>query len=811
MKLKQFAETANKSIEDIISDLERAGIHGKTADSEFTSDDMKTLLNARISGRVQQVEEGTFKVASNVDRQKSEYEITVSTRGGRRLAPRHLETPPLESVEQADEPSDDAPGEMPPANALDAQPAAAEEAGVDETAVEPEPIETADADNEAARPPAIKAAEPDIHKKAPASKESEGDAGARKGAKQRRSSRRSEKGFQREKLRVPEGKSRLRRERTKKAKPRFSDQEHNQHAFTQPLARKNLKVTVAESNQLSDLAKAMSVKTTVLTTKLFELTGTLHQINAPIDKDTAYLLVEEIGHTPVEVSTSDLESEILIAQEEKRESVARHAVVAVMGHVDHGKTTLLDSIRSTKVAAGEKGGITQHIGAYVVSTDKGKITFFDTPGHEAFTKMRIRGAEATDIVVLVVAADDGVKPQTVEAISHAKAAKVPIIIAINKMDKEKADPQRVLRELTEHEIVAESLGGDVQVVEISALRQHGIDALLELIGLESEILELKAPDHGPASGVVIEAHVDRGRGKVVTVLVQKGQLKIKDVITAGTQWGKIRALADAQGKRVKSALPSTPIEIEGFKDLPLVGDEFLCVADERVAQQLVEFRAGKNKTGVRAPTAVRFGADEPRVLNAIIKADVQGSAEALASALEDLGTDEVNVKVIQSMVGGVSQSDVDLAVASDAMIIAFNAKADATARSSIAESQVKVIYANVIYHALDEVAAAIESMSMPKMVEEIIAKVKVREVFNLSRIGTVAGSYVEDGTVRNNAQVRVVRNNIVVHEGMINSLKRFARDVAEVKAGNECGIQIKNFNDVIHEDLLEVYQVVEMS
>ena len=821
MKLKQFAEKANKTIEDVIADLERAGIHGMTADSDFTREEMKALVNFRISGRIQQVEQGTFRVASTTGRQTSEYEITVSTRGGRRLAPLQVETPPVpvasvehddEHVEEADEQHDGAEESAASETVADQQKDASqvdetdgsgeEDSGqqVDETESDLKGTSEAAQDSETQSP-----TEAQVNGKDAADSKDADGARAGKGAKQRRKNLR-EKEPRREKLRIVNGKSRLLKDRQKKSKPRISDQEHNRHGFHLPQTPRKVEVQLDESNTISDLARAMSVKAGQLTKKLYDITGELNSISIPIDKETAQLLVEEMGHMPVESSSTNLEATIVNAEEDTRKTVPRHPVVAVMGHVDHGKTTLLDCIRSTKVAAGEKGGITQHIGAYVVPTNKGKITFFDTPGHEAFTKMRVRGAKATDIVVLVVAADDGVKPQTIEAINHAKDAGVPIIVAINKIDKAKSDSRRVLRELTEHDIVPEPLGGDVQIAEISALKGQGIDALLELIELESELLDLKAPNNGAASGVVIEVRVDRGRGKVVTVLVQKGKLNVKDVIVAGTQWGRVRALADDRSKRVKSALPGTPIEIEGFKDVPVVGDDFVCVADERVAQQLVDIRGRKLKPNGRPSTDKSFGDDEQKSLKIIIKADVQGSVEALSAALKNLSTDEIKVNVIQGMVGGVSQSDVDLAVASDALIIAFNAKAEATARNAISEHNVKVIYSSIIYHALDETAQSIEDMSAPKITEEVIGRAKVREVFNLTRIGTVAGSYVEDGAVRNNAQVRVFRNDTMIHEGMIHSLKRFERDVAEVKAGNECGIQIKNFSDVNHEDLLEVFR-----
>ncbi len=827
MKVHQFARDVNQPVEDVIADLELAGINGKTEDSDFSDAEMAQLLNFRINGRVQQVDQGTFRVASSAGRQSSDYEITVSTRGGRRLSPLQVAVPPTLDG-SADEPKADAiPDEQSSEDESEEKQAPAHADADDAVAdleVSDQP-EQADAqpqtpDDDVSDPQAqddtTDSAVSDIADVVKQAKDSEGVSDKRpaKKAKPRRKAAREapphdEVGSQR--LRIGKGKAKLKKERERRPQRKALDLDHNKHGFKAPTTPTQIEVRVLESNSITDLAHAMKVKAVELTFKWHSISGSLLTINDTIDKEEAQLLIEEMGHRAVEASATDIESSLINQLQGDYTEVSRHPVVAVMGHVDHGKTTLLDSIRSTKVVATEKGGITQHIGAYTVDTKQSKITFFDTPGHEAFTKMRIRGAKATDLVILVVAADDGVKPQTVEAISHARSAKVPIIIAVNKIDKSKADTDRVLRELTEHDVIAEKLGGDIQVAEISALKNTGIDALLELVHLEAELLDLKAPAEGPARGVVIEARVDKGRGKVATVLVQQGKLKTKDMIVAGVQSAKIRTLTNDAGKSVRVAMPSTPVEVEGFRDVPVVGDDFYCVPDERTAQQLIEFRQkGISPSKKSLVTEHGFGApDMPKQLNVLIKADVRGSAEALSAAVMNLASDDVQVNVIHDMVGNVSQSDVDLAVASKALIIAFNTKVEATARNAIAKNNVKVVYSNIIYDAIDSVQEMVENMSEPKFIEEVIAKANVREVFKIGKVGTIAGCYIEDGTVRNDAAVRVWRNDQVIHDGIIKSLKRFENDVPEVKAGNECGILIKNFNDVSHEDRLEIYRTME--
>jgi translation initiation factor IF-2 len=521
----------------------------------------------------------------------------------------------------------------------------------------------------------------------------------------------------------------------------------------------------------------------------------------------------------VRATENDAESALVAHTELQGNRVTRPPVVTIMGHVDHGKTSLLDYIRKSKVAAGEAGGITQHIGAYHVDTPNGVITFLDTPGHEAFTAMRARGAKATDIVILVVAADDGVMPQTVEAIHHARTARVPLVVAINKIDKPDAAPDRVRQELTKHEVVPEEWGGNDIFVEVSAKTGQNIDKLLEAVLLQAEVLELKAPRTGPAQGIVVEARLDKGRGPVATLLVQQGTLHKGDIVLAGREYGRVRAMLDEKGRQVKEAGPSIPVEIQGLSGVPSAGDEVIVVESERKAREIALYRQGKYKDVQLAAKSTKLTnvfeqmqeSAEAKTLNLIIKADVQGSVEALVAALERLSTDEVRVKVIHGMVGGISESDVNLASASNAIIIGFNVRADAAARRLIEAHGVDVHYYNVIYEAVDEVKAAIAGLLKPQIKEQFLGLAEVRQVFRAPKIGAVAGCFVIEGTVRRNRPIRVLRDNVVIFEGELESLRRFKDDVNEVKAGLECGIAVKNYNDVQVGDQIEVYEKVEVA
>jgi translation initiation factor IF-2 len=586
-----------------------------------------------------------------------------------------------------------------------------------------------------------------------------------------------------------------------------------------PVEARVLEVHVPETITVGELAHKMAVKASEVIKQLMKL-GQMATINQPLDQDTAMIVVEEMGHKAVVAALDDPEA---FTEEEASahhaEAVTRAPVVTVMGHVDHGKTSLLDYIRRAKVASGEAGGITQHIGAYHVETPRGMISFLDTPGHEAFTAMRARGAKATDIVILVVAADDGVMPQTKEAIKHAKAAGVPIVVAVNKIDKPGANPERVKGELVAEEVVPEEFGGDSPFCEVSAKTGTGIDELLEQVLLQAEVLELKAPVDAMAKGLVIEARLDKGRGPVATVLVQSGTLNVGDVVLGGQTYGRVRAMLDENGKPIKSAGPSIPVEIQGLTEVPQAGDEFMVMSDERRAREIATYRAGKvRNTKLAKQQAAKLenmfsdmAAGEVKTLPIIVKADVQGSQEALAASLLKLSTDEVKVQLVYAAVGGISESDVNLAIASKAVIIGFNTRADAGARKLAETSEVDIRYYNIIYDAVDDLKAAMSGMLTPDKKEEIIGNAEIRQVLRVSKIGAIAGCMVTNGVVRRNAKLRLLRNNVVVFTGELDSLKRFKDDAKEVKENFECGLTIKNYNDIVEGDVLEFFEIKEVA
>ena len=585
---------------------------------------------------------------------------------------------------------------------------------------------------------------------------------------------------------------------------------------TEPLVRE---VAVPETITVGELAHRMSVKAAEVIKALMKL-GTMATINQVLDQETAIIVVEEMGHKAKAAKLDDPEAYLSETEAHAAAEIKpRPPVVTVMGHVDHGKTSLLDYIRRTKVAAGEAGGITQHIGAYHVETPRGVVTFLDTPGHEAFTAMRARGAKATDIVILVVAADDGVMPQTIEAINHAKAAEVPLVVAMNKIDKHEANPEKVKQELLTHGVVPEEYGGDSPVVPVSAKTGEGVDSLLEQVLLQAEVLELTAPSEAPAKGVVIEARLDKGRGPVATLLVQSGTLRRGDIVLTGAVYGRVRAMLDENGKPVQEAGPSIPVEVQGLSEVPTAGEEMMVIADERKAREIANFRQGKFRDVKFAKQNAaklenmfgQMAEGEKKVLTLVIKADVQGSQEALVHALTRLATEEVKVTVVHAGVGAITESDVNLAMAARAVIIGFNARADATARKLIESAGIQVRYYNIIYDAVEEVKAALSGMLAPERKEQVIGLVEVRQVFRISKIGTVAGCYVQEGLVKRSAQVRVLRDNVVIHTGDIDSLKRFKDDVREVKAGFECGMSLKNFSDVKEKDQFEVFEVLEVA
>lgn len=604
--------------------------------------------------------------------------------------------------------------------------------------------------------------------------------------------------------------------------PKGKNTRHSQEQsnFTQPTEPVVRDVHVPETITVAELAHKMSVKAAEVIKCLMKM-GQMVTINQVLDQDTAMIVTEELGHKAIAAKLDDPEAMIEEAGVTLSESpsVSRAPVVTVMGHVDHGKTSLLDYIRSAKVASGEAGGITQHIGAYHVETERGMITFLDTPGHEAFTAMRARGAKATDIVILVVSADDGVMPQTIEAIHHAKAANVPLVVAINKIDKPDANPERVKQELIAQSVVPEEYGGDSPMVPVSAKTGKGIDELLEQVLLQAEVMELKAQIDAPAKGLVVESRLDKGRGPVATVLVQSGTLKKGDVVLAGSAFGRVRAMLDENGRSIESAGPSLPVEIQGLSDVPAAGEEVIVLPDERKAREIALFRQGKFRDVKLAKQQAaklenmfeQMSDGEVKNLAVILKADVQGSQEALSHALQKLSTDEVKVQVVHAAVGGISESDVNLAVASKAVIIGFNVRADQGARKTAENNGVDIRYYNIIYDAVDEIKAAMTGMLTPDKKEEIIGNVEIREVYKISKVGSVAGCMVTDGVIRRAAGVRLLRDNVVVWTGQLASLKRFKDDAKEVRQNFECGLQLHNYDDIQVGDILEAFEVKEVA
>lgn len=603
--------------------------------------------------------------------------------------------------------------------------------------------------------------------------------------------------------------------RDRHAKPSSHDKD-NAHAFAAPTEPIIHEVTVPETVSVSALAQKMSVKAAEVIKVLMKM-GNMVTINQMLDQETAMIVVEEMGHT-AKYAELDSPEAFLVDTEEMpagSEMESRAPVVTVMGHVDHGKTSLLDYIRRTRVAGDEAGGITQHIGAYHVETDHGMITFLDTPGHEAFTAMRARGSKITDLVILVAAADDGVMPQTIEAVHHAKAANIPIIVAVNKMDKPEANSERIKQELVAHEVVPEDWGGDTMFVEVSAKTGQGIDSLLESVLLQAEVLELKAVKRSLAKGVVIESRLDKGRGPVATILVQSGTLKKGDVILAGAVFGKVRAMFDEDGKPVSQASTSIPVEIQGLSEVPEAGEVVIALDDERKAREIALFRQGKYRDVKLAKQHaanlenVFEQMEDVKVLTLIIKADVQGSCEALNYALQKISTDEVKVNVVHSGAGAIIESDINLALASKAVVIGFNTRADASARKLISSSGVDVRYYNIIYEAVDEIKAALSGLMSPLIKENIIGLVDIREVYRIPKVGAVAGCYVLEGFVKRGSQVRILRDGTVIHSAELDSLKRFKDDVKEVREGFECGLSLKNYNDLKVGDQVEVFEVTE--
>ncbi len=621
--------------------------------------------------------------------------------------------------------------------------------------------------------------------------------------------------YGRKELHVTADKSGRRRKKPKRV-ARSAVSAAGEHGFTRPTAPIVHEVSIPETISVGDLAQKMSVKAAEVIKVLMNM-GSMVTINQVLDQDTATLVVEDMGHKVKLLVEDELETS-LIDDSQEGDRVSRAPVVTIMGHVDHGKTSLLDYIRESRVAAGESGGITQHIGAYHVHTDSGDITFLDTPGHAAFTAMRARGAKVTDIVILVVAADDGVMPQTREAIQHARSAEVPLIIAVNKIDKENADPDRVKNELSQEDVIPEDWGGDTMFVNVSAHTGEGVDTLLEAVSLQAEVLELKAIADGPARGSVVESRLDKGRGPVATILVQKGTLNKGDILLAGLEYGRVRAMLNDKGEMVDSVGPSMPVEVLGLSGTPMAGDEATVVESERKAREVAMFRHSKSRDVKLARQQAaklenmfsQMESGEVSTLNILLKADVRGSSEAIADALNNLSTDEVKVKIVSSGVGGINESDVNLAVAAGAIVIGFNVRADAVAKRLIDEESVDLHYYSVIYDLIDDVKAAMSGMLSPEIREQIIGLAEVRDVFRSPKLGAIAGCMVTEGLVKRHNPIRVLRDNVVIYEGELESLRRFKDDVNEVKQGMECGIGVKNYNDVKPGDQIEVFEMIEV-
>lgn len=646
----------------------------------------------------------------------------------------------------------------------------------------------------------------------------EQDARARR-TKEKPKSKQTDTKYGRRELHVAGDKSGRRKRKSPTRRRPISVGGDSQHGFERPTAPVVREVEIADNISVADLAQRMAVKGNEVVKVLFKM-GAMVTINQIIDQDTAILVIEEFGHEAKLVTAADVDEQLLATEVELTgDEVSRAPVVTIMGHVDHGKTSLLDYIRRAKVAAGEAGGITQHIGAYSVETDKGKITFLDTPGHAAFTAMRARGAQATDIVVLVVAADDGVMPQTIEAIQHAKAAGVPLVIAVNKIDRENADPERVKTELSQHEVIPEDWGGEHQFVNVSALKGDGVDLLLDAILLQAEVMDLKAVESGPAQGIVIESSLEIGRGAVATLLVQAGTLNQGDMIIAGEEYGRIRNMFDESGDSISSAGASQPAVVLGLSKTPGAGEDFQVVKNERKAREVAEYRQAKSRESKLAQqqasklddmfTQMKDG--QLSSVSVLIKSDVHGSAEALKDALLKLATDEVKVKVLGSGVGGITETDANLAAASNAVIIGFNVRADAAARVAIKESGVDVRYYSIIYEAIDDVKAALSGLLAPEIREQIVGLAEVKDVFSSPKFGDIAGCIVTEGFVKRSNPIRVLRENVVIYEGELESLRRFKDDVNEVKSGTECGIGVKNYSDVKVGDQIECFERIEVA
>lgn len=847
--ISELAEVVGVGVDKLLSQIKEAGLSHTKADEPISNDDKNTLLQflrrshgdseASVAApkkiTLKRKTVGTLKSASTHGRGKT---VNVEVRKKRTYvkrsaveedAPEELENEAA-LTEAVDESAVDTAAETIEATSAEATKVTAAEAS--EKSEEAPASDSKDTKDAAAAPEvpveeaaAARADKPGAKRKVQGKKESEEPGDKKKShlknkgkpAKRQAKTIHVNDDFVLEGGDVDEMGGRGRRGGGRKGKARLSA---TQHAFEKPTEFIKREIKIGETNTLPDLAQQMSVKSAAIVKTLFNM-GVMATINQILDQDTASLLVEEMGHIPKFVSEDAIEEQLaesIIADTGKVE-IIRAPVVTVMGHVDHGKTSLLDYIRKATVASHEAGGITQHIGAYHVNTDHGMISFLDTPGHAAFTAMRSRGAKATDVVVLVVAADDGVKPQTEEAVQHAKASGVPMVVAVNKIDKEGVDVDRVKNELAAMEVIPEDWGGETQFIEVSAITGAGIDQLLEAILLQAELLELKAYTDVPGQGVVIESRLDKGRGPVASVLVQNGTLKSGDTVLVGHEYGRIRALVDELGKTVKTAGPSIPVEILGLNGVPEAGDEFVVLTDEKKAREIAEFRRTRHKDTLQASQQSNLvetmfagiGKEDLKVFNIILKTDVRGSLEAIVGSLQKLNTEEVEVNIVASGVGGVSETDVHLAATSKAMIIGFNVRADKSSRDIVENEGLQLRYYNVIYDVIDDIKAIMGGMLSPEIREEIVGVAEVRDVFNSPKFGQIAGSMVIEGTVYRSKPIRVLRDNVVIYEGELESLRRFKDDANEVRNGMECGIGVKNYTDVKVGDKIEVYETTEVA
>jgi len=817
--IKQLADVVGVSVERLVTQMREAGVQGKDTESTVTDEERLQLLAFLKRSHGEEAEVGEPKKITL----KRKTTSTLKVGGGASRKTVNVEVRKKRTYVKRDEVEEQPVQEQVVAAAVEAAPQVDSET-VTEVKSEA-PAETAESEAPVATPveepvvEAVPVAPVAPAKVAEAQPAKVGEPAADDPRKKRkeRDARRNERAERGESRRGKGG-------ATKPAHKPLRAARHpgrnspNQHAFEKPTAAIVHEVSIPESITVAELAKKMSVKAAEVIKVMFKM-GAMATINQPIDQDTATLVVEEMGHVAKPMQENAIEDALL-------ESVAAHGgeatgrapVVTVMGHVDHGKTSLLDYIRTTRVAAGESGGITQHIGAYHVETENGMVTFLDTPGHAAFTAMRARGAKLTDIVVLVVAADDGVMPQTEEAVQHAKAAGVPLVVAVNKIDKPEADPDRVKNELAQRDVIPEDWGGDVQFAHVSAKTGEGIDQLLEAVLLQAELLELTAVTDAPGQGVVVESRLNKGRGPVATLLVQIGTLKKGDIVLAGMNFGRVRAMLDENGDPLDAAGPAIPVEIQGLDGTPDAGDEFTVVSSEKKAREVALFRQGKYRDVKLARQQKsklenlfnNMQAGEVKSLNIVIKTDVRGSLEALTHSLEDLSTDEVKVNIVSGGVGGIGETDANLALASSAILIGFNVRADAQARAIVEREEMELRYYAVIYDIIDDVKAAMGGLLSPEFREEIVGVAQVRDVFKAPKIGAIAGCMVTEGTVYRNKRIRVLRDNVVIYEGELESLRRFKDAVNEVRNGMECGIGVKNYNDVKVGDQIEVYDTIEV-